>query len=89
VTAIIGWFIPGIARSINAKRQGKYVDEYMTGIFEAYDKLHNSKDKYLRRLETIKRQVAEKFAKGKLSESQYEILNDKITEYSKMNINPE
>jgi hypothetical protein len=61
----------------------------MSDIFEAYDKLHNSKHKYLQRLEFIKRQVAEKFAKGKLSESQYGILNDKITEYSEMNINPD
>lgn len=94
VTAIIGWFVPGIARWISSKRQGKYLDEYMTDIFEAYDELHNSKDKYLQLynskdkylqgLETIKRQVAEKFSKGKLSESQYGILNEKITEYSKM-----
>lgn len=88
VTAIIGWFVPGIASWINSKRQGKYLDEYMTYIFEAYDKLRDNKDKYLQRLETIKRQVAEKFAKGKLSESQYEILNDKISDYENEATNP-
>jgi YVTN family beta-propeller protein len=88
LTAIIGWFVPGIARWITAKRQGKFVNMYMTEIFEAYDKLSNSKDKYFQRLEAIRRQVAERFAKGKLSESQYGILNDKIDEYYKMDINP-
>jgi len=81
ITAIVGWFIPSIARWINAKRQGKYVGKFMTAIIEAYNLSPHDKSALNTRLQEIKNDIARTYAKGKISETHYKILNDKLLEY--------
>jgi YVTN family beta-propeller protein len=80
IPAIAGWSIPAIAGWLNGKRQRKHLREYMTRI--EVNKKSNSPDtvEYLRRLEEIKTDIVKALSKGNISESQYEILNNKILE---------
>jgi hypothetical protein len=81
MTAVIGWFVPSIARWFNRNRQRGYLSRYMAAIDSVHDTSHQSKEEYLKRLDGIRKTVQESFTKGKISESQYEILNNKITDY--------
>jgi hypothetical protein len=80
-TIVLTFLVPAIARWIYGKRQINYVSKYMTNITSTYDSLHQNKFECEKSLENIRRQVAETFSKGKLNESHYKILNEKIDEY--------
>lgn len=80
---VLSLIIPGIARWFNRRRQMKYVNQYMTTILSGYDSNKQNKDECLRSLENIRRQVDLSFAKGRVDESNYKILNGKISEYQK------
>jgi hypothetical protein len=74
-TGIISWFIPNIARWVSAMNQGKYLNDSMEAIFYTYDTRFQNKNEYLQSLDNIRRQTAKRFARGRISESQYKILN--------------
>jgi hypothetical protein len=48
---------------------------------QVYDTKFQDKEKYLHGLNEIRRLMGEKFAGGRIGESQYGILNNKISEY--------
>jgi hypothetical protein len=53
----------------------------MTAIGRLYDEYHNNKQEFGRRMEVVRREISDAYTKGKVSESNYKILNDKISEY--------
>jgi hypothetical protein len=74
LTALIGWLVPSLSRWYKGWSQGKYVRECMRMVIDA------SKQKSLENLEKAKDDIAVKYADGKISESHYKILNEKILE---------
>jgi len=76
--------IPGIARWINRRKEVRHLERFMTEINGAYDSKKNNKDDCKDGLEDIKRNVDKVFAKGRLNESNYKILNEKIAYYEKI-----
>lgn len=80
-TIFTGWLVPNIAHWITAKRQAIHVSRYMTTIMSTYDSLYPNKEKCENSLEKIRRHIAETFAKGKINETNYKILNETISEY--------
>jgi YVTN family beta-propeller protein len=89
VSVFAGWFVPNIARWMNGRRQSRYLSQYMTMIDSMPKKANYAllnKYKRLQLLEEIKRiksEISEMLVKGKISESQYGILDNKISDYEK------
>jgi hypothetical protein len=81
VVAIIGWLIPNIPRWLATRKQAVYSLECMTKINTTYDTLHQNKDECEKSFELIKREIAYKFAKGIINESNYKILAERISYY--------
>jgi YVTN family beta-propeller protein len=75
ISIIVGWFF--------RNRQRRYLNKYMTLIDVAYETLYkNSNTKeFLLRLQLIRMEVTHLFKKGKISDSYYNILQNKISEY--------
>jgi hypothetical protein len=88
VAAIIGWFVPSIAGWFNAKRQRSYLGRNMTAIDDVFRTSNQDKGDYLKRLEEIRKNIEQSFTKGKISESQYEILNNKISDHENKSSKP-
>jgi YVTN family beta-propeller protein len=86
IPAIASWSIPAIAGWLNGKRQREHLEEYMARIYQVNNK-SNPQDtvEYLRQLEEIRSDSEKALAKGNISESQYQILSNKILEYLKQN----
>ena len=77
-TIFTGWFVPNIARQISAYRQKRYMQEY----FSELNKLENTNEKG-EKVGFIKKQIIESYARGKISESHYKLLMEKISEREK------
>jgi YVTN family beta-propeller protein len=74
MSIIIGWFF--------RNRQRRYLGKYMTLIDDAYVLYnHNNSKEFLLRLQLIRMEVMHLFKKGKISDSHYNILQDRISEY--------
>jgi len=75
ISIAVGWFY--------RHRQRRYLNKYMTLIDMAYEtqnKNNNSKE-FLLRLQLIRMEITYLFKKGKISDSYYNILQNKISEY--------
>jgi hypothetical protein len=80
--AILGIGIPAIGTWFFTTTRRNYLKRYLKTIEVTYDTFHlRNKDECLQRLEQKRKQIADVFEKGKISESYYEKLNDKISEY--------
>jgi YVTN family beta-propeller protein len=75
VSIVVGWFF--------RNRQRRYLNKYMTLIDVAYETLcqNNNSKEFLLRLQLIRMEVTHLFKKGKISDSYYNILQNKISEY--------
>src|SRR5215472_598728 len=75
VSIAVGWFF--------RNRQRRYLNKYMTLIDVAYETLcqNNNSKEFLLRLQLIRMEVTHLFKKGKISDSYYNILQNKISEY--------
>jgi len=84
IPAIAGWSIPAIAGWMNGKRQRGHLRQYMTRIDEV-NKNSNSQDsvEFSRQFDQIRTDIENSLGEGNISESHYEILNSKISEYLK------
>jgi len=80
---VLSLAIPAVARWFASRKQISHLNRFMTAIISVYDLLHEKKDLCERCLENIRRQVDQAYAKGKISESNYKILNEKISDYEK------
>jgi YVTN family beta-propeller protein len=84
ITSVIGGlFIPSTIRWLNGKRQRGYLKRCMTTINKIYETPPQNSENYLERSEAMKRKTDELLTDGKISEEQYGILNDKISEYER------
>jgi YVTN family beta-propeller protein len=80
VPAIAGWSIPAIAGYVNTVRQRKVLRKIMGDIIRVNNS--SSDDEEKRRLfGEIQIEFEKKLTEGKISESQYDILNNKVSEY--------
>jgi YVTN family beta-propeller protein len=69
-----GWF--------NKDRQKHYLNTYLTRIEATYDKLYQTnRQEYLAQLQQISKELLDLFRRGKLSDSYYNILDRKASEY--------
>jgi YVTN family beta-propeller protein len=75
ISIIVGWFF--------RNRQRRYLNKYMTLIDVAYETLYknNNSKEFLLRLQLIRMEVTYLFKKGKINDSYYNILQNKISEY--------
>jgi YVTN family beta-propeller protein len=87
---IPSFLIPSFAAWLNARRRSKHFRECMTEIEKLPDRIdYDNKDEYLQYTDTIKelkREISKKIGARKISDSHYNILNNKILEYE-MKIN--
>ena len=74
MTALVGWFLPYIASWYKSRKQGKYVKQLMTRV------INTSTEESSATLVRLKDEIAQRYGYGDISDSQYKILNDKITE---------
>jgi YVTN family beta-propeller protein len=74
ISIIVGWLF--------RSRQRRYLNKYMTLIDVASERLHENNDskEFLLRLQLIRKEVTHIFKKGKISDSYYNILQNKISE---------
>jgi YVTN family beta-propeller protein len=80
IPAMIGWLFPTIATFINNKLQRKSMRQIMHKIILMQkDKDQYDNTTYIKKLEEIQDEIIRKLTSGKISESQYEILNSKIS----------
>jgi YVTN family beta-propeller protein len=80
-TVFTGWFVPTIARWLNSVLQRKHLKEYLFAI----NTLDQNNDRYLQQLDELKSNITYSYAKGKISELHYNLLNKKISDYENSN----
>jgi hypothetical protein len=62
--------------------QRRYVNRYMTRIETTYDTLHETEEEQcIRQLRSIRKELLYLFKKGSLSDSHYNILDKKASDY--------
>lgn len=71
--AIFGWFI--------ARKRRSNLSRYLKMILAAYEVSDKNKEESLQRLSKIRRNITGLYYKGKLSDEDYGMLDDKISEY--------
>ena len=71
--AFFGWFI--------ARKRRSNLSRYLKTILAAYEASDKNKEESLQRLSKIRRNITGLYYKGKLSEDDYGMLDDKISEY--------
>jgi YVTN family beta-propeller protein len=75
ISAIItSFFIPSILHWLNDKRQRRYLREYINKI----DSQHDSLDEV-----TVRNEIEGLYANGKITDSHYQMLKDKVSQYYK------
>jgi hypothetical protein len=75
--------IPVVWAALNRRKHRSYLNRYTKTIDAAFDASYRKKDESERRLVQIRREMTDQFNKGKITESHYEILDKKISEYIK------
>jgi YVTN family beta-propeller protein len=75
ISITVGWFF--------RNRQRRHLDKYMTIIDTAYESLeqNNNSKECLLHLQLVRKEIAQLFKKGKISDAYYNILDKKISEY--------
>jgi hypothetical protein len=81
IPALAGWSVPAIAGWLNSRRQRQYLRRCIITISKIRHTSYKNKDEHWRRLEQMRKKIDEILTEGKISEEQYGILNDKISEY--------
>lgn len=82
---LLSVMIPAFAGWINGIRQRRYLGLFIIKIMNANEQLVNGKNQYVKSLENLKDEIQIALTKGKISESQYQILNNTISYYSDLN----
>jgi hypothetical protein len=67
--------------TLNRRKHRSYLNRYTKTIDAAYDASYRNKDESKQRLVQIRREMTDQFNKGKITESHYELLDKKISEY--------
>ena len=80
VPAVVGWSIPAIAGHINSIKQRKVLRNMMGNIIRINNSEQDDKQKR-KLLKDIQIEIVQKLTEDKISESQYGIINEKISDY--------
>jgi YVTN family beta-propeller protein len=79
---IITWSIPSIVGWLKSNRQRKHLQKYLTKIDIKYATSNNqNKDNIVKSMNSIMKEIENMYAEGKLKDSQYGFLKDKISDY--------
>jgi len=81
VPAVAGWSIPAITAYVSKVRQRKVLRYCMGNIIQIHEDTQNDKDKHMSLLDKARIDIVEKLTQGKINERQYDILNNKISDY--------
>lgn len=78
VPAIVGWSIPAIAGYVNSVRQRKVLRNFVAKILQIHITTIKDKERHNKLLDNVRIEIIQKLTEGKISESKYDILNNKI-----------
>jgi YVTN family beta-propeller protein len=81
VPAVAGWSIPAITAYVSRVRQRKVLRYCMGNIIQIHEDTQNDKDKHMSLLDKARIDIVGKLTQGKINERQYDILNNKISDY--------
>jgi YVTN family beta-propeller protein len=81
IPAVVGWSIPAITGYISRVRQRKVLRCCMGKIIQIHGNTQDDKDKHMSLLDKARIDIVEKLTQGKITEPQYNILNNKISDY--------
>ena len=81
VAPIVGWFIPYILEDFKEKRQRRVLDSILKEIDVKMNMPYQTMEEYTNRFHSIKKDADFIYTKGKISESHYNILINKISSY--------
>jgi YVTN family beta-propeller protein len=84
---VLSFIIPAMVAWINTLRQRRHLRKFMMNIERVRESDSHNRTEYLKNLATLKQDLQEIFTKGKINDTQYRILNDKISEYENKSIN--
>ena len=75
--------LPAIFKSLNSHRQRNVMKRYINQIMKSENNIEQGIEikQNISELESIRLDIMKELAEGKISESQYEILDGKISEY--------
>jgi YVTN family beta-propeller protein len=80
ISSIVGWSIPSIIGWIKSKKQRKTVNQYLKRTNSLYnDGKVDEND--IESLDRLKRDIADAYARGKISDQHYNLLNKKISDH--------
>jgi uncharacterized membrane protein len=79
ISSIVGWSIPSIIGWINAKRQIRSVNQYHRKINSLYADDNRLDENDIKNLDTLKTDIKNAYAKGKISDLQYNDLKNEIS----------
>jgi YVTN family beta-propeller protein len=79
-SSIIGWSIPSISGWIRSRRQSSNLRQYANTIDSLHKKLNQSNSEELQSLDKISSDITNTYAEGKMNETHYEILKNKISD---------
>jgi YVTN family beta-propeller protein len=80
VPAVVAWSIPAIVGYFNSLKQRKALRSIMEKIMQINNDIREEKQRRSA-LEDIKSDIIKKLTQGKISETQYDIINNKISEH--------
>lgn len=78
---ILSNIIPAVLVWYFGKRRKRYLSKYIAMIDATYNKFYQNKNECLLRLRAISYDIMESLRKDKITESHFQILNDRILEY--------
>jgi hypothetical protein len=78
---VANWLVPTILTSLTVRRQRINLHKYIVEINKLHDIPYQNKETYVSNLEMQMSKIEDGYGNGKISESQFRFLKDKISEY--------
>ena len=81
LSPFVGWLIPYIAQWKKDNKQSNLMNKFITNIYVIQSKSSKqTKDEYLKSLSDLKEEITDAYSKGKINQSHYDVLSNKISE---------
>jgi YVTN family beta-propeller protein len=81
IPAVASWWLPAIVRWFNGIKQRRYLSNCMKAINKIRESQNQNMEEYQNQFEKMRWKIADLLTEGRISESQYQILNDNISNY--------
>jgi YVTN family beta-propeller protein len=82
IPTVAGWLLPFVVDHLSYHRQRSYLRKYIQKVDDVYANFNNDKIKCLHKLDAIKTETMDLLQRGKINESHYDILNQRIESYA-------